>query len=241
MHGSRQGSRSTNITSKAVNYLSAFKSNFVTRFNSFLIICFSLSLSHTAFSQITIGPEIGICAFPFKLLSSPGPDHKYSNLAISYGAFGIIPISKSTQLKVSISYADRKDLCGRNDGVLAINSHTHYSSNDLSMDLSISYKLKERLFSGIGFSSVYKLNSWIGWGPDCDPNSILVKHDMTHFQYALNASIEYHWKHVIASFVYARFLRVEYLGNFGLSGKYGLNRYDLRVAYPIRFKSRSGN
>lgn len=239
MHGSRQDSRSTNITSKAVNYLSAFKSNSVTRFHSFFIICFSLSLGHTAFSQIANGPEIGISAFPFEVYGRSL--HRMKNISPSYGVFGILPLSKSVNVKLSVSYNDRKDLCLDNGTVVPENSKTFYRSNDLNMDLSCSYKFKERLFAGIGVSSVYKLNSWAGRGSVCDPDSIRNIGDMSHMQYALNASIEYHWKHILVSFVYARFLRVEYLGFFGLSGKDGLNRYDLRVAYPIRFKSRNGN
>ncbi len=203
---------------------------------SIYLLTWLLSLSTYSSGQITVGPEIGISAFPFEILGRP--DYKSGNFAISYGLFGIIPVTKSTNVKLSISYADRKDICIGNGSFTGQNRKTFYSNSDLNLDLLFSYKWNERILSGIGVSTVYKLNSWAGTGEYCNPNSILIKYDMSHMQYALSASVEYLLKNLHIGFQFSRFLKVEYLENFYVSGKFGKNRYDLRVAYPIRLWSK---
>lgn len=202
----------------------------------FYMISLLFSISNSGYSQITIGPELGISAFPFEILGRP--DYKSGNFALSYGLFGIIPVTKSTNVKLSISYVDRKDVCIGNGSFTGQNRKTFYRNNDLNLDLLFNYNWNERILSGIGVSTVYKLNSWAGTGEYCDPDSILKKYDMSHMQYALSASLEYRLKHFHIGFQFSRFLKVEYLENFYVSGKFGKNRYDLRVAYPIRLSAK---
>lgn len=204
----------------------------------FLGLLLQLAVGFNAAGQITISPEVGVSYFPIEYgyNGSTGKRHFSEKTAFLIGVSGKIPIQEDWNINARISYTSRENLAWREwYGFIPWIMDYTYEHDDLNLDFSISRKLFNSLFAGIGPSIIRKINTTYSMNRTYEDGSdeLMFNKNVDRFNYGINAYLGVEFKGVLLKLEYYRQLKDEYQNIF-----VGKNRYNAVIAYPIKIKNR---
>ena len=181
------------------------------------------------FSQVTVGPKIGISYLPFVILHPTG-EVESNSFDFVFGVSGKFQLHDDWYMNTSLTYTKRKEIIWTGQNIAPPTLEVFYKHNDINVDLSLVYHIKDLLGVGLGPSIIRKYKSGLGTRMiNTGENEGQIFQNRTYF--GLHSLVQIKVNRFILDFQYTRKFKPDFIDFVFVSG--GQNRFDVSISMML--------
>lgn len=195
---------------------------------TFVFSLLSTIINSPSLSQVTIGPEVGFSYLPINL-HDDGNKIVSKNFDFIFGLSGKFLLNEKWFMNTSLTYTKRKEVNWYNHGIVQSNIQVFYKQNDINIDITSLYKIKNFVGVGFGPSVIRKFHSGLGTRHDLTGDEGQIIRNQTFF--CINSLLQIEVERFNINLKYVRKFKSDFVDFINITE--GKNRFDLTISMKL--------